>query len=136
MPIKKELKHLYPNNWEDIRAERLAKAGNSCERCGNMNGAPLKPRKGRHYPRGADGPVVVLTIAHLDHDPTNNSPDNLRALCQKCHNRHDAPHRAQSRSETRRQRIAQTQAAIDLPDSTASAEQPAQENPEREVREP
>ena len=40
---------------------------------------------------------IVLTIAHLDHDPSNNDPDNLRALCQQCHNRHDVEHRRQSR---------------------------------------
>lgn len=29
--------------------------------------------------------VIVLTIAHLDHDIENNNYDNLKALCQKCH---------------------------------------------------
>ena len=29
--------------------------------------------------------VIVLTIAHLDHDVTNNEFSNLKALCQKCH---------------------------------------------------
>jgi len=33
---------------------------------------------------------TVLTIAHLDQDPTNNHFDNLKALCQRCHNIHDA----------------------------------------------
>lgn len=28
---------------------------------------------------------IVLTIAHLNHDITDNRPENLRALCQKCH---------------------------------------------------
>jgi hypothetical protein len=28
---------------------------------------------------------VVLAAAHLDHDPTNNRPRNLKALCQRCH---------------------------------------------------
>lgn len=44
---------------------------------------------------------VILTIAHLDQDPTNNEDDNLAALCQRCHNRHDAPHRAKSAAKTR-----------------------------------
>ncbi len=43
---------------------------------------------------------IVLTIAHLDHDPRNNDPENLRALCQRCHNRHDAAHRAANRRRT------------------------------------
>lgn len=28
---------------------------------------------------------VVLASAHLDHDPSNNVPLNLAALCQRCH---------------------------------------------------
>lgn len=44
---------------------------------------------------------IILTIAHLDHDPTNNDPGNLRALCQRCHNRHDAAHRAETRRMSR-----------------------------------
>jgi len=27
----------------------------------------------------------VLTVAHLDHDISNNELSNLRALCQRCH---------------------------------------------------
>lgn len=44
---------------------------------------------------------IVLTISHTDHDPANNDPANLRALCQRCHNRHDGPHRAETRRRTR-----------------------------------
>lgn len=33
--------------------------------------------------------VIVLTVAHLDHDVTNNELDNLKALCQRCHLTHD-----------------------------------------------
>lgn len=43
---------------------------------------------------------IVLTIAHLDHDPTNNDYSNLRALCQLCHNRYDAEHRKANRAAT------------------------------------
>lgn len=32
---------------------------------------------------------IVLTVAHLDHDKTNNQFNNLAALCQKCHLTHD-----------------------------------------------
>ncbi len=49
--------------------------------------------------------MIVLTIAHLDQDPTNNGEPgnrpNLAALCQKCHNAHDAPHRAAHARQTR-----------------------------------
>lgn len=37
---------------------------------------------------------IVLTVAHLDHTPENCADENLKALCQKCHNRYDAPMRA------------------------------------------
>lgn len=43
---------------------------------------------------------IVLTIAHLDHTPENCDPSNLRALCQRCHNRYDAKHRAETRRKT------------------------------------
>jgi len=41
--------------------------------------------------------VIVLTIAHLDHDPRNCADENLSALCQQCHNRYDRPHRNRTR---------------------------------------
>lgn len=40
---------------------------------------------------------VVLASAHLNHDPSDNRPRNLAALCQRCHMSHDA-------SEHRRRR--------------------------------
>ena len=42
---------------------------------------------------------VVLACCHLDHDPTNNAPSNLRALCQHCHLEHD-------RADNMRRRLA------------------------------
>lgn len=44
---------------------------------------------------------VILTVAHLDHNPVNSHPSNLKALCQRCHNRHDAKHRAETRRNTK-----------------------------------
>ena len=40
----------------------------------------------------------MLATADLDHDPTNNRPRNLKALCQRCHMLHD-------RQEHRRRRL-------------------------------
>lgn len=37
---------------------------------------------------------IVLTVAHLDHQPENCARENLRALCQRCHNAYDAKMRA------------------------------------------
>ncbi len=33
--------------------------------------------------------------------PAHDDPENLRALCQKCHNTYDGPKRAQSRARNR-----------------------------------
>ena len=85
MPIKPENRGRYPANWKEIRAAILKRADNKCEFCGIENYAVR------------DGSRVVLTIAHLDHTPEHNNPDNLRALCQRCHNRYDAKHRAGTR---------------------------------------
>jgi hypothetical protein len=45
---------------------------------------------------------VVLTVAHLDHQPENCARENLRALCQACHNAYDAPMRARGIAERKR----------------------------------
>jgi 5-methylcytosine-specific restriction endonuclease McrA len=114
MPIKPENKDLYLSRkeWKVIRAEILERAENRCEFCSIENGAlgwrdtegtfchgePMSccEEDARKFIR------IVLTIAHLDHDPTNNDPENLRALCQRCHNTHDAPHRQMNAAKTRR----------------------------------
>ena len=103
MPIRPENKHLYPPKAERerIRGEILARAGNRCE------GSPAYPdcRVGNYEQHPVTGSNVVLTIAHLDHTPENNDPANLRAWCQRCHNKYDAEHRL----ETRRRRAASNQ---------------------------
>ncbi len=111
MPIKPENKKLYPKNWKEIRQQILKRADNKCEFCGVPNhikgirtfdGGFLKQDATTYnfirtyYPQ-AKIIQIVLTIAHLDHNPQNNNPDNLRALCQKCHNNYDKEHRKQTR---------------------------------------
>jgi len=44
---------------------------------------------------------IVLTIAHLDHQPENSDMGNLRAFCQRCHLRYDARHHAATAQATR-----------------------------------
>lgn len=47
--------------------------------------------------------VIVLTIAHIhDPDPANCTPENLQALCQRCHNTLDALMRSKNAWITRR----------------------------------
>jgi 5-methylcytosine-specific restriction endonuclease McrA len=89
MPISKENKKRYPKNWKQIRVKILERANNCCEFCGIRN-----------YDIRENGSKVVLTVAHLDHTPENCDFDNLRALCQRCHNRYDAKHRQKNREKT------------------------------------
>lgn len=81
MPIRPENKARYPENWKEIRADILKRADNRCEFCGIKN-----------YTIRENGSKVILTIAHLDHTPENCDYENLRALCQKCHNNYDKDH--------------------------------------------
>ena len=41
--------------------------------------------------------IIVLTVAHIDHDKTNNKFSNLAALCQRCHLHHDRHQHAANR---------------------------------------
>ena len=44
--------------------------------------------------------VIVLTVAHLNHDINNNDLSNLKALCQKCHLDYDKDHHKKNSRET------------------------------------
>lgn len=127
MPIKPENKSRYPANWADIRQSILARAGNCCELCKAPNHTRLARGGGddidtymnedceifcantgeflgqRHASnfqalRMVD---IILTIAHLDHTPENCDPDNLKAMCQKCHLNYDKEHHKKNSFITR-----------------------------------
>lgn len=102
MPIRPENRPLYPADWKRISAAKRSAVGNRCE------GSPAYPEcsavNGEPHP--VTGSRVVLTVAHLDHDPTNCADDNLRAWCQRCHLTYDAVHHAKNAAETRRKRRA------------------------------
>ena len=89
MPIKPENKARYPKDWAlRSRFIRHYRARNKCEWCRAENGKP--------HP--ITGSKVVLTVAHIfDHRPEAANFLNLAALCQRCHNRHDASIRAKGR---------------------------------------
>lgn len=141
MPILKENRSRYPDNWSDIRKSILKRAHNRCEWCkvpnyavghrdssgafipicgniyadcaGNGQSYPsLEPLTYKEARQWADDSnqwnpeekliVIVLTIAHIHNDsPENCDPGNLAALCQRCHNTHDAPTRAANRKARR-----------------------------------
>ena len=81
----------YPRDWAlRSRFVRFHRARGRCEWCGAAHGEP--------HPR--TGAIVRLTTAHVfDKRPEAASLLNLAALCQKCHNKHDAADRAQGRRE-------------------------------------
>jgi hypothetical protein len=95
MPIRPDRRALYPlpAEWRRIREAILERAGGRCE------GTPRDPgcRAVNREPHPVTGSRVVLTIAHMDHDPTNNAPGNLRALCNRCHLAWDAGYHAENR---------------------------------------
>lgn len=107
MPIQKSDYH---PKWSLIsRLIRYHRAKNRCEECGLQNGRIIIRLKGGNWrsPAAAEWDVyysrlrndyskvqarkvagmtmVVLTVAHLDQDRTNNRFSNLKALCQCCH---------------------------------------------------
>jgi len=130
MPIRPELRHLYPANWHAISERiRFARARGACEGCGRPHGHALHVLPGGRWfdpirgswrdRRGRDigfpdllerldirTTRVVLATAHLDHDPRHNSARNLRALCQRCHLLHDRAHHTRQRALTIRRRSA------------------------------
>lgn len=57
---------------------------------------------------------VILTVAHLDHNIENNDPENLAALCQKCHLTYDAKHHAKNSKATREAKKKAATRQIDL----------------------
>jgi hypothetical protein len=130
MPIRPELRPLYPPHWRELSSHvRFERAGGKCQRCGRPHLALLRclpdgrwfdeqaatwrDRRGRpaRWPDLMEATRlrmtrVVLAAAHLDGDPTNNRRKNLRALCQRCHMLHDQPHHLAQRWITYRRRQA------------------------------
>ena len=90
MPIRPEMLARYPKDWKlRSRFVRFYRAKNRCEWCGAEN----------YQPHPITGSKVVLTTAHVwDMRPEACSLLNLAALCQRCHNRWDAPYRKRNRA--------------------------------------
>lgn len=95
MPIRPENRARYPKDWKQISARiRFERAKSRCEcegHCGLEHGGRCVAEHGKRHPD--TNSIVVLTVAHLDHEPENCAPGNLKAMCQRCHNRYDGPKR-------------------------------------------
>lgn len=109
MPISKENKARYPHNWNEIRAAILIECDNKCELCGVQNyDEGYRDETGNFHPVAKENQYlareagkhiirIILTIMHLDHIPENCDRKNLKAGCQRCHNRYDQEHRKANR---------------------------------------
>lgn len=53
---------------------------------------------------GAPPTVIVLTVAHLNHQPEDCRPENLAAMCQRHHLAYDSDHHRSTAYATRRAR--------------------------------
>jgi hypothetical protein len=125
MPIRPENKARYPANWKEIRQRILVRAKHRCEHegCGAVHrqlgywdAQKWVPLPAALRDAGVDKPcvvacsdgstikiiMIVLTIAHLDHQPENCAEDNLRAWCQRHHLAYDAEHHKQTGYATRK----------------------------------
>lgn len=123
MPIRRENLDRYPADWPAISLRIRQRDGNRCKWCGVENHAlggrdsmgrfhpahaveerllrAVWPKEGEEWWCGVPGEPrrflrivrIVLTVAHLNHQPEDCADDNLVALCQRCHNVYDMPHR-------------------------------------------
>lgn len=108
MPIRPENRHHYENeDWRQTALELKQRAGWRCQ-CDGRCGRPRCPdghddrctRRHGQLVTAANGQrrfYVVLTVAHLDHDPSHHDEKRLMVMCQGCHLHYDIPHHAQTR---------------------------------------
>lgn len=122
MPIRPENKELYPENWDEISLRIREEAGQKCEWCKKPNSQIVccaaggfwwddeaeawRDKQGKIFPGtppagGWRRVRVILTVAHLNHDPSDCRRENLRALCQSCHLTYDAAHHAETRRKNK-----------------------------------
>ena len=123
MPIRPEQRDLYPPDWPAISLTVRTEAGWRCEcagECGRNHfpaplgfynvgagssagaaGQPARCFALQGFPHPVTESRVVLTVAHLNHDPADCRRDNLRAMCQRCHLAYDRELHAATRAQTR-----------------------------------
>jgi 5-methylcytosine-specific restriction endonuclease McrA len=101
VPIRDENRARYPSNWKALALAIKQEVRWCCEWC--------PAEHGKSHP--VTGSKVVLTIAHLDHQPEDCIRSNLKALCQRCHNTTDVAERQRGLEQRRRARLG----VVDLP---------------------
>lgn len=110
MPISKENRKLYPKDWKRIATEIKEAANWTCVECSRPCRRPgeswdlfkyrLAKKNKALYLECCEKPTrFVLTVSHVDHNPSNCASTNLRSLCSVCHLRYDAKHHAATRAK-------------------------------------
>ena len=121
----------YPDDWKTvIRPAILERAKSCCEQCGVHDKMWVWYHPSLHYifsqdvedairwygadeytlhmhseETPANGYTVCLTISHTNHDITDNDYDNLLALCQTCHLRHDTKYHTMNKIREKNKRL-------------------------------
>lgn len=125
MPIRPENRSRYPKDWKAISARiRFERAEGRCECTGECGAVEHDGRcDALHATRHPiTDSIVVLTVAHLDHTPENCADDNLKAMCQRCHNRYDMPMRRAGIAERARAKAVIAELPLTSPRTEERAE--------------
>ncbi len=106
MPIRREMREHYPANWKAIVRKIHARAEHRCEcegECGlhRTNPGPRRCTETQAQPAKWAKGKIVLTVAHLNHDPRDCRDENLKSMCQRCHLRYDVDHHARTRKRAK-----------------------------------
>jgi 5-methylcytosine-specific restriction enzyme A len=67
----------YNKEWYKIRTQILKQKGCTCEQCKCEVYFNIRQAKGNRK--------LVANVDHIDGNPHNNNPNNLRVLCHSCH---------------------------------------------------
>ena len=108
MPI---IRARYPKNWDSLALQIKHEAKWCCQQCQRPCRQPSEPLatfqqrverwRQAQTPQPAKYEVAprryLLTVAHLDQQPSNQDPINLKALCTVCHLQFDSQFRAKQR---------------------------------------
>jgi 5-methylcytosine-specific restriction endonuclease McrA len=109
--MKKGIRSRYATNWQYISGYiRFERAKNRCEKCHLPADLIIRRRPHGHYSELTFSELeavqqymefnkinektalkrlrltkICLSVAHLDHNESNNDYSNLKCLCQRCH---------------------------------------------------
>jgi hypothetical protein len=126
MPIRTDYRKFYGSEWRTVwRPFLIERSGNRCENCGKPNGgyvltlpggvwyderaqlwrAPSGELPHDLFVRLEEARVIRCRVqcggAHMDHDPSHHSPENLRWWCRRCHLLYDGRLHAEHAKLTR-----------------------------------